>query len=86
MYVNSRKASVLVTPVAVHEQCNALLIWEKQLQVTRRVRIVIKHVHLVTYLTVFKHLHELATFCKISKVGLACGMKVMSPTEAVIFF
>jgi len=55
MYVNRRKASVLVTPMAVHEQCNALLVCEKTVasaKLTRRVRIVIKPVHLVTYATV----------------------------------
>jgi len=52
--------------------------------ITRRVRIVIKHVHLVTYVTVIKHVYERASFCYISKVGLATGRMVMSPADAVI--
>jgi len=76
-----RKASVLVTPVAIHEKCNA---GEKQVPVTRRVRILIKHVHLFTYLNVIKHLHERASFCNISKAWLATVRKVMSRTDAVI--
>jgi len=59
---------------------------KKQLTVTRRIRIIIKHVHLVTYLTVIKHLHERASFCNISKAGLATGRKVMSPADVVIYF
>jgi len=59
---------------------------KEHLPVTRRVRIIIKHVHLVTYLTVFKHIYDRASFCNISKAGLAVGRKVMSPTDAVIYF
>ena len=81
MYVRRRKANVLVTPGAVHEQCNA---GKKRVPLTRRVRIVIKHVHLVIYLNIIKHAHERASFCKISKAGLATGRKVMSPVDAVI--
>jgi len=84
MYVNRRKASVLVTPVAVHEQCYVSLVWEKILPVTRRFRIIIKHVHLVTYLTVLKHVHERASSCNISKAGIATGRKVMSQIDADI--
>ena len=76
MYVKRCKASMLVTPVAVHEQCNA---GGKQLPVTRRLRILFKYVLLFTYLTVIKHVHERASFCNISKAGLATGRKVMSP-------
>ena len=54
--------------------------------VTRRVRIVIKHVHLITYLTVIKHVYERASFCNISKAGLATGRKVMSPAVVIIYF
>ena len=74
MYVKRRKASVLAKPVAVHEQCNATLVWKKQLpvqNVTRSFKIVIKHVHLVTYITVIKHVNERASFCNNSEAGLA---------------
>jgi len=62
---------------------------EKQLPVTRRVRIVIKHVLLVGFLTAIKHVQERASFSNISKAripGLATGRKVMSPTDAGIYF
>jgi len=55
MYVERRKACVLVIPVAVREQYNAPVITGKQLPVqkdTRTVGITNKHVHLGTYLTV----------------------------------
>jgi len=57
------------------------------LPITRTVRIVIKHVFLVTYLTVIKHAHERAYFCNISKARipvLAVGRTVMSLTDADI--
>ena len=62
----------------------------KKLPITRRVRISIKHVHLVTYITAIKHVHERASFCNNSKAripGLAIGRKVMSsPADAHIYF
>jgi len=81
VYVKRRKASVLATPVAVHEECNAA---ENQVPDTRRVRIVIKYVYLVTYLNVIKHVHKRVSFCNISKAGRATGRKVKSPVDAVI--
>jgi len=80
------KACVFDTHAADHQQCNASLLWKKKLPVTRRVRIVIKHVHLFTYATVIKHVHERASFCNISKAGLAIVRKVMSTADADIYF
>jgi len=71
---------------------NGMYRWsgEKELpvqKVKRRFRTAIKHVHLGIYLTVIKHVHELASFCNISKAStpwLAIGTKVMSPADADI--
>jgi len=71
---------------------NGMYRWsgEKQLpveKVTRSVRISINPVHLVTYLTVTKHVRERASFCNISKArtpGLVTCTKVMSPADADI--
>jgi len=81
MYVKRHKASVLVTPVTVHEKFNA---GEGELPVTRRVRILIKYIHLVTYLTLIRHVHERSSFCNINKAGFATGRMAMSRSDAGI--
>jgi len=91
MNVKRRKASVLVTPVAVHEQWNASVVRGKQLpvqNVTRTVRRAITHVYLGIYLTVIEQARERASFCNISKartLGLAIGTKMMSPADAYVY-
>ena len=87
MYVKRRKASVLVTPVAVREQYNASVVWGKTVASARShaqgspgtFRIVIEQVHLngsCTYLSVIKHALQRVFFCNSSKSRTPVDLQV----------